>query len=257
MNTLLLCSGIRGKQRGLDCLRRAVETRRPAGVLFAGGVLALERCYEAKISNWGMTREDALFAERFFETLGELGVFSAVIPGAGDTPLEEFLRLGMHAEVEYPEVSLAHATLITRNGLAVTGLGGWVSEGAACEVDCCPRSLARYYLRSLAAANQPHKVLLLARPPAGPSDSDGSVLSAELIDSLHPSLCVAGDAGEGASVRRVVHTLVVNPGSLSEGRAAWLDWRLGAADRVELLDEHTTLFAAAAPSPAGRLPSRH
>jgi hypothetical protein len=252
VNTFLLCSGVHGQARGLDWLRRVVETRRPDGILFAGGVLPLERCYKPKVTLWGMTRADAEFVERFFRTLGDLGVFSAVIPGAGDTPLEEFLRLGMHAEVEFPAVHLAHATLAVRDGLAVTGLGGWVSEGSACELDCCPRTLALYHLRALLGANQPHRVLLLARPPAGPLGGlDGSRLSAELIDSLHPSLCVVGGGSEGAAVCQVAHTLVVNPGFLADGRAAWLDWRRGAEQRVELLDDKASHVVAATPPSVG------
>jgi hypothetical protein len=222
----------------LNHLQRMMDSHRPDGILFAGGVLSPCRNYQPKTTLWGMTREDGLFVELFFRTLGELAVFSAVIPGSHDTPLEEFLRLGMYAEVEYPNVHLAHATLVTRDGLAVTGLGGWVSEGAACELDCCPRTLAQYYVRSLLTADQPHKVLLLGSPPAvRPTAPGGSVLSTELIDSLHPNLCVTGDEGAGASVRRMVHALVVAPGSLSDGCAAMLDWRRPVDERVRLLGE--------------------
>jgi hypothetical protein len=240
VNTFLLCGGVHGEERGLDHLQRLVASHRPDGILFAGGVLSPCRNYQPKITLWGMTREDGLFVERFFRTLGELAVFSAVIPGSRDTPLEEFLRLGMCAEVEYPNVHLAHATLVTRDGLAVTGLGGWVSDGAACELDCCPRTLARYYVRSLLTAEQPHKVLLLGTPPAArPTVIGGSVLSTELIDSLHPNLCVTGDDDGGTSVRRMVHALVVAPGSLSNGRAALLDWRRPVDERVQLLGERS------------------
>lgn len=250
MNTFLLCAGVHGDERGLECLQRIVENRRPDGILFAGGILPTARCYEPRISLWELTRPDARFVERFFQTLGRLKVFSAVIPGS-DAPMEEFLQLGMHAEVEFPNVHLAHATLVGQDGLAVTGLGGWVSEGSACEVDCCPRTLARYYVRSLAATNRPHTVLLLARSPTGPAG--GSLLSAELIDSLHPQLCVVGDGQDGPSVWKVAHTLVVYPGSLAAGRAAWLDWRRSAENRVELLDESAARPGAATPEAAGRL----
>ncbi len=252
MHTLLLCSGVHGHGQALDRLRHLVETRRPNGILFAGGVLSPARYYEPKFTLWGMTHEDARFLHRFFETLGGLGVFSAVIPGAEDTPLEEFVRLGMHAEVEFPTLHLAHATVVTRDGLAVVGLGGRVSEGAACELDCCSRTLALYFLRSLAGANQPHKVLLLAKPPIGPLGSlDGSVLSAELIDSLHPSICVVEGGREGAAVRRVAHTFVVEPGFLADGRAAWLDWRRDPGERVELLGEAVAHPVAAMPPSGG------
>jgi Icc-related predicted phosphoesterase len=250
VNTFLLCSGIHGEERGLDTFRRLVDGRQPDGILFAGGVLAVGRCYEPKVTLWGMTREDAIFVERFFETLDELNVFSAVIPGRSDTPLDEFLRLGMNAEVEFPSVHVVHATVVTRNGMAVAGLGGWVSDGSAYELDCCSRTLAQYYVRSLAAATQPHKVLLLPRPPGVAGIPGGSLVSAELIDSLHPHLCLAGDGIDTPSVQRVAHTLVVCPGFLADGRAAWLDWRRPAGERVELLD--AARMRAASPRAAGQ-----
>jgi hypothetical protein len=247
MNTFLLCSGVHGEDRGLHAVRLLVEVRRPDGILFAGGVLPVGRRYGPKITLWGMTREDSIFVERFFATLGGLGVFSAVIPGAEDTPLEEFLRLGTCAEVEFPSVHVVHANPATRDGMAVAGLGGWISEGAACELDCCSRTLAKYYVRPLSAATQPHKVLLLPRPPGAAGKPGTSLLSAELIDSLHPHVCVVGDGNEAPPVQRVAHTLVVCPGSLAQGRAAWLDWRRPPADRIQLLDDGTAQALAATP----------
>jgi hypothetical protein len=180
-----------------------------------------------------MRRDEALFVERFFETLGKLQVWSAVIPGAFDTPLEEFLQLGMHAEVEFPGVHVVHATLVAEGDVAVTGLGGWVSEGPVCEIEPCSRTMANYYLRALSSARQPHRMLLLTRPPSG--QPGGSVLTGELIDSLRPSVCVVGDGSGDASIQRVAHSLVVAPGFLSHGRAAWLDWRRPPTERIELM----------------------
>jgi Icc-related predicted phosphoesterase len=242
MNTFLLCSGVNGQVDSLDRLQQAVEYLRPEGILFAGGVLALGRAYEPRATEWGISREDARFLERFYQAIGSMNVFTVLIPGAMDTPLDEFLRIGMHAEVEFPAVHIAHATLITSDGVAVIGLGGWVSEGPACELDCCSRTMAQYHLRVLADARQPHRILLLGRPPVGScGKQEGSLLTAELIDSLRPSLCVTGGGDGGQRIQRVAHTLIVNPGYLSDGKAAWLDWRRSAASTVELLDLNADL----------------
>jgi hypothetical protein len=237
MKTLLLCGGVCGEERGLDWLRRIVEAGQPDGILFAGGVLNEGRPYEPSIAPCGMAREEALFVERFFEMLGKLSVWSAVIPGAFDTPLEEFLQLGMAAEVEFPGIHLAHATLLMERDVAVTGLGGWVADEQVCEAEPCSRTMAQYYLRALTAAKQPHKALLLAKPPTGRLGGlEGSTLTGELIDSLRPSVCVVGDGSGRSGIQRVAHTLVVTPGFLSDGRAAWLDWRRPPAERVELMN---------------------
>jgi hypothetical protein len=237
MKTLLLCSGVNGEERGLDWLQRIVESGRPEGILFAGGVLNEGRYYDATVMPNGMARQEARFVERFFETLGKLGVWSAVIPGAFDTPLEEFLQMGMAAEIEFPGVHMAHATLVPEGDVAVIGLGGWVSERQAVEVEPCSRTMAHYYLRVLNAAKQPHTALLLAKPPTGRlGETEGNSMSGELIDSLRPSVCVVGDGSGRPGIDRVAHTLVVNPGFLADGRAAWLDWRRTPAQRVELMN---------------------
>src|SRR5262245_54074187 len=182
-----------------------------------------------------MGRLDALFVERFFTPLGRLGRFSAVIPGPFDTPLDEFLRLGLHAEIDHPGLHLAHATLIEHKDVAVCGLGGRLVEESVPERDTYPTARALYHLRPLWTARQPRKVLLLPAPPAAvPGGADGSPVANALVDSLHPTLCVLG----GPAPRRarwVAGTLVIAPGCLADGRAAWLDWGRPPGAQVEFL----------------------
>lgn len=181
--------------------------------------------------------------------IGKLETFIAVIPGAFDTPLEHFLRLGMHAEVEFPTVHIAHATMVKRRDIAMCGLGGCVAEGAAVEMDVCSRSMAEYYLRPLWSARQPRKVLLLATPPEGPlGGAEGSLLSAELVDSLHPSLCVAGGPSCTRGMQRIDGTLIVNPGRLVDGWAAWIDWGRSGGDQVELFNVNEPAVTGLAPA---------
>jgi hypothetical protein len=238
MRQFLICCGANGDSRSLDWLRLTVETRNPDGVLFAGGVLANNRRYVPRAStSWGMSREDAIYVERFFRTLGQLRRFAAIIPGDSDVPLEEFLRLGMHAEIEFPCVHLVHANLTIEDGLAVCGIGGEMCEGPACELDVCSRVMAEYYLRPLSLVPQPHKLLLLAHAPIGPlGGRTGSSLVSDLINSYHPSVCIVGGAPENRGVARIAHTLIVNPGKLSDGWAAWLDFNLPVENRVQLLN---------------------
>jgi Icc-related predicted phosphoesterase len=240
MRHLLVCGGVGGRAKGLDWLRQVVEVRRPDAVLFAGGVLNGVRQYAACGSTaWGLAREDALFIEHFFEVLGGLGTFSAVIPGPGDTPVEDFLRMGMHAELEFPKVHLVHAGLVEQGDTAVCGVGGRLCDGPAGEIDVCSRTLAEYHLRPLWTSTRPHRVLLLACPPAGPlGGDDGSSLVGDLIDSYHPGLCVVGGPNERRGARRMARTLVVNPGHLAQGCAAWVDRSRPVGEMVELLDLH-------------------
>jgi Icc-related predicted phosphoesterase len=238
MRRFLACSGVLGRPKSLEWLRRAVEVRRPDGVLFAGGVLSGVRQHAAPATPWGLAREEALFIERFFEALGELGVFCAVIPGPGDTPLIDFLRMGMRAELESPGVHIVHATLVAEGDVAVCGMGGPVGGSNGAD-DGNSRTLVEYHLRPLWAARQPQRVLLLASPPTGPLGGEaGSSLIADLIDSYHPSLCVVGGLNGRRGSRRMASTLVVNPGHLAEGWAVWLDRGRPGADAVEFVNLH-------------------
>jgi hypothetical protein len=237
MRRFVACSGVRGRSKALSWLRRLVEKRRPDGVLFAGGVLDRGWRCTTDTAPCALTRDEAIFVEKFFQTVGGLGVFSAIIPGPADAPLDEFLRLGMAAEVEFPGLHIVHATPAEKGDVIVCGMGGCVVDGPAAELDVCSRTRAEYQLRPMWTARQPRKVLLLARPPTGALGGEkGSRLIAELVDSFHPSLCVVAGPSERRGTRRMASTLVVNPGYLAEGWAAWLDWGREADDRVELLD---------------------
>lgn len=237
MRRFLICSGVHSRPKSLEWLQRAVETRHPDGILFAGGVLDMGRQYTSRTTPWGLTHDDAIFIEKFFETLGHIGIFSAVIPGPVDTPLEDFLRAGMHAEVTYPNLHMAHATLIERGDVAVSGIGGCIMEGHMTDVDRYSRTVAEYFLRPFRLAPQPHTVLLLATPPLGPlGGSDGSRVVSELIDSYHPSLCVVNGPHETRGVQHIAHTTIVNPGHVAEGWAAWLDWNRDLNDQVSFLN---------------------
>src|SRR5260370_35277994 len=123
MGRFRVWGGARGRAGALEGLRSAARLRQPEAVLFAGGVLGGVRQYAARgTTPWALTHEDALFVERFFETLGELGVFAAVIPGPADTPLEEFLRLGMHAEGDSPAAHCVHPPPVPKANVAVCGV---------------------------------------------------------------------------------------------------------------------------------------
>jgi Icc-related predicted phosphoesterase len=109
--------------------------------------------------------------------------------------------------------------------------------------------MAAYHLRSLWTARQPYKILMLAEPPAGElGGKQGCSLAADLVDSLHPSLCVSAGPHDHRGSKRVASTLIVNPGRLAEGSAAWLDRDRPADDQVELLNLRS-LDLAVAPIP--------
>jgi hypothetical protein len=239
MRRFLICAAADGSGESLKWLEALVGERRPDGILFAGGILPATVRAELRAGADDIPRDDALCYQRFFETLGKLGVFAALIPGPQDRPLRGFLRLGMNAEVEFPTLHVAHACLFQEGDITLAGIGGQLTENVdSCEVTVrCSRTAAEYFLRKLWSAEQPRKILLLGSAPKGAlGGEDGNVVAGDLIDSYHPSLCVVAGPTACRGTQRIAHTLVVNPGRLADGSAAWLDWSRSGGEQVEFLD---------------------
>ena len=79
---------------------------------------------------------------------------------------------------------------------------------------------------------------MLAEPPTGSLGGEqGCKVAADLIDSIHPSLCVVAGPDERRGTQRIANTLVINPGHLANGWAAWLDRSRPADQQVEFLDQ--------------------
>jgi hypothetical protein len=237
MRRLLLCSGVYGDRGGLERLRRLARQRRPEGILFAGGVLSQERrTVPYETSPWGLAAEDEQFVREFWTVLGGLGVFSALIPEPNFVPEDEFCRLSLAAEQEFPNIHVAHATLVEVGDLAVCGLGVAVAEKALMREDSYSHVEARYFLRTLRTSDRPRKVLLLPEaPPGALGGPEGNAVIGELIDEFRPSLCVVAGPTARRGVEQRAGTLVVNPGSLADGSAAWLDWDRRGDEQVEFL----------------------
>lgn len=237
MRRLLLCSGVYGKRRGIEALRCFAAERRPDAILFAGGILSLERHMAShSSSDCGLTLEDQQFIHDFTRTLGDLAIFSAVIPGPNFVPLDEFFRLGMAAELEFPHLHVVHATLVEEQDLAVCGLGVAIAEEALNREDSYSRIRANYFLRPLRTSVKPRKVLLLPEPPPGTlGGPEGNNVIGDIINGLRPSVCVVAGQTERRGQEWIANTLLVNPGSLADESAALLDWDRRGNNQVEFL----------------------
>src|SRR5947209_6102697 len=119
MRRFLIAGSLDGQHQALAPLQALVRERWPDGILFAGSILGNGPAAHAeRLRMW----------EDFFDGLGKLAVFTALVPGAADAPLREFLRLAKDAEVEHPSLRVAHATLFEKRDAAVCGLGGELTE---------------------------------------------------------------------------------------------------------------------------------
>ncbi len=247
MRQWLICGGMDGSHKALELLEQAVQQRRPAGILFLGGILKPDEQRARGTGKKDLTPQEAEWYAEFFETMARIDVFTALVPAGHDVPVREFLRIGMGAEVQNPKLHLVHGALATNRDVAICGIGGelteWVDTGEhSVRVS---RSVAEYLLRPLWAVEKPRKVLLLGAPPPGPMGGagDGAAIAGELIDSYHPDLCAVGGRTEHRGVQQIAGTTVVNPGRLADGSAAWLDWLRPRPEQVELLDLRETPVA--------------
>jgi hypothetical protein len=229
MRRFLIAGRPDGQTAALANLGTLVRERRPDGVLFVGGLLETSSPAGAdKLKKW-----DACLAG-----LGQLGVFTALVPGSAEVPLRDFLRLAKDAELAFPSLHVAHATLFAQGDTAFCGVGGELTEAEDRTEDrlSCARATAEYFLRTLRRADQPNKILLLSVAPPGQLGGDaGNRICGDFIDSHHPSLCVVAGTTERRGWQRIARTLVVNPGRLADGSLAWLDWNRPKDEQVELL----------------------
>lgn len=128
--------------------------------------------------------------------------------------------------------------MITSRDVVISGVGGELTEveDSGEPVVRCSRTTAEYFLQAFGAAAESEKVLLLGSAPTGSLGGDtGNPVAGDLIDSYHPKLCVVAGSSKGQGVARVAHTTIVNPGSLSVGSAAWIDWTREIDEQVEMI----------------------
>jgi hypothetical protein len=237
MRRFLVCGGIFGQADALALLESLARESRPDGILFAGYVLPRSREYASTATTaFGYTKVEMLFVERFFATLGRLGLFAAVIPGAFDAPLDSFLDLGMKAELEYPHLHMVHDTPSVEGNVAVFGLGASIDAYTDPDIGYCSRTMAEYHLRPMWTAKQSRTILLLAEAPQSwLGEGEDRRLAGSLIGSHHPDVCVIGDPHTGWGVEQLASTLILHPGGLADGSAAWLDWNRPRGHQVEFV----------------------
>ncbi|HZZ82237.1 MAG TPA: hypothetical protein VFE62_27310 [Gemmataceae bacterium] len=238
MPCFLIIGGLNGHSEALRSLPGIVRDLTPDGLLFAGGIFPEDATEVVRFvcECEYYTEQGAVFMDRFFATLGSLGIFSAVIPGVFDAPLDEFLTRGMAAERRHPELHIVHVTPAQKGDVAIFGLGGCISDQTSTNTGYYSRSLAQYYLRPLLTCKLPRKILLVSDPPESWQGELGDQRLADaLIAAYHPEVCVAGRRSVKNPIERIGETLLVHPGDFSAGSAAWLDLDLPMDDRAKLL----------------------
>jgi Icc-related predicted phosphoesterase len=219
VTTVLCAAELAGSDRAPELLLDIAE---------AHGVDAV-----ALIGNLGNSEPGATYVE-VLRTLGRADVPTFCVPGGADAPIKDFVEQTQAVGAAHPAVHSVHGTLAFAPGyLLVQGLGGEVSDDLDTPKDedtrlRYPRWEAEYRLRRPPELAE-HELLWLlwSKPQNKERGIAGSEVLAELVSTERPRLVVSNGAPETHMLGR---SLVVSPGSLSEGRYAVVDLRAQEAE---------------------------
>jgi uncharacterized protein len=161
------------------------------------------------------------------------------VPGAGDAPVDHYLRASYNIEVAVPMVRGLHGTAAFAPDTEVVfaGMGGEISDNPETPRDeqsrlRYPRWEAAYRLKVLNLLDYNELVMLFASAPAHKGhNTPGSEAVAELVGTYRPRLVVCGGPRR---VEILGTSLVVAPGSLASGQYAIAEVHAGTAELAEL-----------------------
>ena len=236
MRRYLAMAGLDGKTDRLAEVSEVVEQRKPEAILFAGG-LGCKGCVDT--SQPGFSPKQLDVYAQFLHWAGGQSMPVVVIPGPYDVPLGEFYQWSTNAETDHSHLRVVHATSWRIKDTVFGGIGGAICEHDHCEHPRLQvsRAEAEYFLRNIVRDEAPLHVILLNQPPTGTlGGNSGNTIVSELIDSLHPRLAVTAGETSHRGHEQVARTTIVNPGRLSDGSLAYIDFSRPTEERVEVLD---------------------
>jgi Icc-related predicted phosphoesterase len=173
-----------------------------------------------------------------FKALGQAKRPTYWVPGPSDAPIEEYLREAQNIEIAMPQLHGVHGTAAYApdGHIVFAGFGGEVNEDPEAPRDetehlSYPRWEPEYRLKLWRELEEHQLVLLFHTRPAHKGHGDGSSEAlAELVGTHRPRLVVTG--GERAS-EMLGRSMIVAPGSLSEGHYAVVDLHKHEAEMLE------------------------
>jgi Icc-related predicted phosphoesterase len=217
---MLAVSDVRGDA---DKLAEALETDRHDAVAVVGDLAG--------------EREDTRRSVReVFKVLGKARLPSFWIPGPDDAPLSNYLRECYNVEIVFPTLHSVHGTFaFTPDYTIVAGMGGEIADdpGTDREEEYAlryPGWEVEYRLKIVRELEEHERVFLFATLPAHKGlKQPGSEVLAELIKTYSPRVVVAA-GGPGVRHEFLGTSLVIMPGSLSEGEFATVDVQQQSVD---------------------------
>jgi uncharacterized protein len=164
-----------------------------------------------------------------FEALGASGVRCFWVPGAGDAPIELYLREARNMEVVFPNLRGVHGTCALQRHWLLAGIGGQIDDDPDAGRDertrlHYPGWEAEYRLKLVGDLDEHQAIFLFSTPPAHKGLGEpGSEVLAELVKTYRPRVVVAAGSEQGSEL--LGRSLVVSPGRLVDGDYAIVDVR--------------------------------
>jgi Icc-related predicted phosphoesterase len=187
----------------------------------------------------GDLAEDPVGYRDLFRTLAGAPQPVYWVPGAGDAPVDHYLKASYNIEAAFSMVRGLHGTAAFAPDTEVVfaGMGGEISDNPDAPREeqsrlRYPRWDAVYRLKVLDLLDYNELVMLFATAPAHKGhNTPGSEAVAELVGTYRPRLVVCGGP---RGVEILGTSLVVAPGSLADGHYALAEVHAGTAELAEL-----------------------
>lgn len=237
-------SDYHGAYEGLEDFERVIRKESPDLLLFIGDILK----FGPRALEFASAREEkrvpdrdraevvadvATAAEeyrRFFEFLGGLDRFVAVIPGNLDAPRRQFMRAATEFEGEYNNLRVLHRLWAQVGDVAIAGFGGEISENVNEDyfMDIYPREAVLYCFKEMGYVDAPHKLFMIHTPPvarfgAVETHKLGSRIVNQVIERYGPELVLVAHDHKAKGQTNVGEAVVVNAGPFNEGNYAVIE----------------------------------
>lgn len=216
---VLAAANVRGEVENVERLAEVVESADVDAIALVGDLAGKEKKAESY--------------RAVFKALAKLNKPAFYVPGPNDAPVYEYLREAYNIEVVFPFLHGVHGTFGFGPGYVVfAGMGGEIVDDPDFireEIEALryPGWEAEYRMKVLRELKDYQKVFLFATKPEHKGlGEQGSEVVAELIKTFKPRVAiVAGPNLPGADLKHEMlgTTLVVMPGSLSEGDFSVID----------------------------------
>ena len=244
---ILVLGDLRGDFRMLERIMEDVGVWKPDLVLFTGDVVEgkereklageMDRG-KGVLADWRsklkkVLAEEARAYRRFIEELARFRGTVRVVPGHRDAPFDSFLRSVLREARAAPHVGLVHQSFINAGrDFVLVGFGGDITadERETGLVNRFPAWEMEYHFEIM--EHLPQEPILLTHYPPLAEETDvmdgrhvGSPELRELIENYRPAYVFCGHAHGSQGIEAVGESIIINPGTITEGNYAILNTR--------------------------------